>query len=344
MGMSPTIGSLCTGFGGLEMGVPGRPIWHAEVDPDASRVLAARWPTVPNLGDIIGRNWSATTVPDILTAGFPCQPVSAAGRQLAEADPRWLWPAVSAAVEALRPPIVFLENVRNIVSIQSGAILDLITADLRRLGYSYRWVVMGACYVGAPHHRHRWFLRADRLAPGQAWSGGGSGRALCGAPRGGKLLPTATARDGDGRGEGDRAYWQARATHRNNGMPLGAALTLLPSPRASDGDRGRGNPNQCGGRGDLMIGSAVQPERFGAFTPAVADWARIIGYQPPPPTELNGNGNQRLAPAFVEWMMGLPRGMVTDHTSRSAALRILGNGVVPRLAESAWSSLLTTPL
>ncbi|WP_275405174.1 DNA cytosine methyltransferase [Streptomyces sp. S4.7] len=50
------IGSLCSGYGGLDLGVQaalgGTLAWHAEVDPNASRILARHWPGVPNLGDI----------------------------------------------------------------------------------------------------------------------------------------------------------------------------------------------------------------------------------------------------------------------------------------------------
>lgn len=76
-GRAPLIGSLCSGYGGLDLGVQaalgGTLAWHAEVDPGPSRILAHHWPGVPNLGDITLVDW--TTVPRVcvLTAGFPCQ-------------------------------------------------------------------------------------------------------------------------------------------------------------------------------------------------------------------------------------------------------------------------------
>ncbi|WP_329614146.1 hypothetical protein OG244_13770 [Streptomyces brevispora] len=58
----PLIGSLCSGYGGLDLGVQsvlgGSLAWHAEVDPGASRILARHWPGVPNLGDIAAVDWS----------------------------------------------------------------------------------------------------------------------------------------------------------------------------------------------------------------------------------------------------------------------------------------------
>ena len=73
----PLIGSLCSGYGGLDLGVQaalgGTLTWHAEVDPGASRILSRHWPTVPNLGDITSVNWADVPGVCVLTAGFPCQ-------------------------------------------------------------------------------------------------------------------------------------------------------------------------------------------------------------------------------------------------------------------------------
>nr|WP_245982045.1 DNA cytosine methyltransferase [Streptomyces reniochalinae] len=73
----PLIGSLCSGYGGLDLGVQaalgGTLAWHAETDPGASRILARHWPSVPNLGDIATVNWAEAPEACVLTAGFPCQ-------------------------------------------------------------------------------------------------------------------------------------------------------------------------------------------------------------------------------------------------------------------------------
>lgn len=75
---------------------------------------------------------------------------------------------------------------------------------------------------------------------------------------------------------------------------------------------------------------------FGDYQPAVDRWAGIVGR--PAPAGLVA-GKRRLNPAFVEWMMGLPAGWVTDHVPFRDALRVLGNGVVPQQAAAALQEL-----
>ncbi|WP_437089656.1 hypothetical protein [Streptomyces sp. enrichment culture] len=57
----------------MQSALGGTPAWHAEVDPNASRILARHWPGVPNLGDITAVDWSTAHRVCVLTAGFPCE-------------------------------------------------------------------------------------------------------------------------------------------------------------------------------------------------------------------------------------------------------------------------------
>lgn len=88
----PLIGSLCSGYGGLDLGVQaalgGTLACHAETDPGAARILTRHWPGTPNLGDITTVNWADVPGICVLTAGFPCQrclrgrtPCRSAGRK-----------------------------------------------------------------------------------------------------------------------------------------------------------------------------------------------------------------------------------------------------------------------
>ncbi|MEU4476168.1 DNA cytosine methyltransferase [Micromonospora sp. NPDC023888] len=91
---APRIGSLCTGYGGLDMAVElvlgGQLTWYADTDRHARTVCAHHWPGVPNLGDIRTVDWTRVESVDVLTAGFPCQDISNAGKEWAELH--WMQP------------------------------------------------------------------------------------------------------------------------------------------------------------------------------------------------------------------------------------------------------------
>ena len=69
---------------------------------------------------------------DVITAGFPCQPFSKAGKRLGKDDPRNMWPATKDAIQIITPDAVLLENVPGII--KSGYIVTVID-DLRDIGY-----------------------------------------------------------------------------------------------------------------------------------------------------------------------------------------------------------------
>lgn len=362
------VGSLCSGYGGLEMGAelvlgPLEHVWHGEFDAAPSAVLEARWPGVPNLGDIAAvtagtsphGTWADQEPIDLLCAGYPCQGESDAGLRRGEDDPRFRWPDVREAIRALRPRIVFLENVRG----HLNRSFPRVAADLSASGYVGRWACVRASDAGAAHRRERLFVVAWPEETAAPWLRGADAPGLAG---GLTLLPTPKASDvgteGRRAGEGFRpplsqvVFEQVSPTprasdangaghHGEGGLDLRTSVTLLPTPRASDAEKG--GPNQRGSSGDLALPAAVQPGRWGAFAPAVARWEQAIGRPAPEPITAAGHRRQ-LSPLFVEWLMGLPAGHVTDVvTKRGDALRILGNGVVPQAAALALRHLLTEP-
>lgn len=118
------------------------------------------------------------------------------------------------------------------------------------------------------------------------------------------------------------------------------ARRLLPTPKASDGPNG--GPNMRNGKGQIDALPAVQD--FGPYTAAIRRWELVLGRPAPAPTEPNAAGQPRLSPRFTEWMMGLPDGWVTGiGLSRTAALKMLGNGVVPLQALTALRLLDGAP-
>ncbi|MEV6908095.1 DNA cytosine methyltransferase [Amycolatopsis sp. NPDC051071] len=175
-----TIGSLCSGLGGLDLAAVevfgGRLAWWADIDPAAVAVMTAYHPHAPNLGDVRTVEWRSVPPVHVLTAGYPCQPFSHAGRRLGTEDPRHLWPWIARAIRVLRPRVIVLENVAG--HLRRGA--DVVFADLADAGYLFAWAVVSAGDVGAPHVRRRLFVVAAdpaRDVPRGRLVGGPPGRA-----------------------------------------------------------------------------------------------------------------------------------------------------------------------
>jgi len=100
--------------------------------------------------------WPSTR--PVWTGSCPCQPFSSAGKQLAQADERHLWPVFFDLIRECRPECVFGEQVA--AAIGKGW-LDGVSADLERAGYACGAAVLGAHSVGAPHIRQRLYWVAD---------------------------------------------------------------------------------------------------------------------------------------------------------------------------------------
>lgn len=157
--MTLTVGSLFSGIGGLDLGLEraGMTVrWQVEIDPWCRRVLAKHWPDVTRYADIKTIDWKEVKPVDLVCGGFPCQPVSLAGKRLAQDDPRWLWPEFARCLRALRPRFALLENTTGLLSAGMGDVLG----DLAALGYDAEWDCIPASAVGAPHLRYRAFIVA----------------------------------------------------------------------------------------------------------------------------------------------------------------------------------------
>jgi len=162
--------ALCSGFGGIELGLESRidgfkTVCHVEGEAYAASVLVKKMeqgtiheaPVWSNVKTFNGKPWRSKV--DIITGGFPCQPHSKAGKLLGEDDPRNLWPDVKRIISEVRPRIIFLENVSNI----NNTIAPSIVGDVAEMGINAAWCVVRASDVGAPHKRARWFIMAKKL-------------------------------------------------------------------------------------------------------------------------------------------------------------------------------------
>lgn len=160
------VASLFSGIGGIDLGFKNAGfdvVWANEFDHDA----AATYRT--NFGDNYLVEADIKTVKadsvldfDVLVAGFPCQPFSIAGRKKGFDDPRGnLFFEIVRIIDVKRPPIVFLENVPNLMEHDEGRTFNTIHNAIVELGYYIRYKVLDAKeYGNVPQQRRRIFIVA----------------------------------------------------------------------------------------------------------------------------------------------------------------------------------------
>jgi len=153
---------LFTGIGGFHMAAEWagfETIGFAEIEPYCCKLLAEKWPQIPNYGDIRTADFSQLRGSvAVLSAGVPCQPSSIAGKRRGSQDDRWLWPATLDVVGSVEPAWCIFENPVGIATLRefNGVLLRL--ADL---GYEIRLFGVPANAVGAKHRRQRVFIVAN---------------------------------------------------------------------------------------------------------------------------------------------------------------------------------------
>ena len=355
------IGSLCSGVGGLDLGVQaalgGDIAWHAETDPRAARVLARHWPHTPNLGDVQAIDWHRAEPVCIVTAGFPCQDLSVAGPRtgLAPGTRSGVWRHIVHAIDALNPCLVVIENVRGLLSTRAGThalrdmepctrcmgdasgqprmrALGVLLADLVDLGYDANWTCVRAAHVGAPHRRERVFLVAWPQTPGRRTALEDTDS----EPRQQRRLPAPQQAESRGPrphpGRRDRALAAHSLRQRRcQGLAEPEARQRQPHPGLY-----RGNA-RCAYRGHRSSGRTDLhgPEEQCRHEPTTGGhspdhwWGEFLPAirRWERVTERAApmptvHGMRRLSADFVEWMMGLPDGWVTGTEGLSRAAQL----------------------
>lgn len=354
------VGSLCTGYGGLDMAVQavlgGELAWVCDIDAGAGALLAHNHPDLPNLHDLTATDWATVEPVDVMTAGWPCQPWSQAGKRKGAEDERAIWPEVAGAVRHLRPALVVLENVS---AIAGAGELARAVGDLAQIGYDACWGSLRASAVGAPHRRERIFIAAADTA-GAGW---GLGEPVD-VNKDGVPADVHPGQAEPGRRDSAAAYADEQGPQGCVGEkephPLGRLdqrRSVQEQPTAQRGDA----PADTDGRGlagqPRRDSGTVEPEGldepqrldadgrvldWGGYRPAIRRWEGVLGRPAPAPTVLGKRGGRQLAAPFVEWLMGLPEGWVCDvpGLTRNQQLKLLGNGVIPQQAEAALRLLL----
>lgn len=182
-----THASLFSGIGGAEIAAAWmgwENLFHCDINEFGLQVLKYWFPKSKEYNDIRNTDfteWRGRV--SVLTAGFPCQPFSLAGKRKGADDDRYLWPETIRVIKEVRPAWFVGENVFGIASMvlpgeeadmgstgdifeegnlyrtEQRYVIDRICEDIEDAGYSVQPVVIPACAVGAPHRRDRvWFV------------------------------------------------------------------------------------------------------------------------------------------------------------------------------------------
>jgi DNA (cytosine-5)-methyltransferase 1 len=164
--------ALFAGAGGGILGgklLGWRTICAVEWEPYPASVLVARQndgilPAFPIWDDVQtfdGKPWRGLV--DVVSGGFPCQDISAAGKGAGiEGERSSMWKHMARIIGEVRPQYAFVENSPMLV----GRGLATVLADLAKMGYDAKWGIVGAHHVSAPHRRDRIWILAHTMRDG----------------------------------------------------------------------------------------------------------------------------------------------------------------------------------
>ena len=153
---------LFSGIGGFTLGLDStgffKTIKFVEKDKYCQKVLKKNFPNIPieeDIKNVKGKEGDA----DVIVGGFPCQPMSVAGKRKGTDDDRYLWPEMFRLIREIKPQFVIGENVQGIINIQNGMVLRQVQDDLESEGFEVQCFVIPASGIGAWHQRKRvWII------------------------------------------------------------------------------------------------------------------------------------------------------------------------------------------
>ena len=377
-----TLVSLCDGYGGTELALrsvaPVSTVCRVERDPYAAAILVermeqARLDSCPCWDDLVtfdGSAWRGRV--DIVAAGFPCQPFSAAGHRAGVDDDRWLWPDIARIIRDMAPRYVLLENVGQLLA--HG--LPEVLYDLASFGFDAEWGLYRASAVGAPHRRERIWIVAHR-------EGARRGERIDGALSGG--LPADPQAEGNDVGyspgydsDGRRSVSQPAERHQDVGdASCGHVSTVVGTGHGGTDDHGAGGwsrpgepedvadathstEGHPGGQGTAHTGHSSSSRDLPR--PELEDVADAQGVDEREPHQQERTVTRDNTRAHLGWGGFPPR--PDDHdgwadwiteggpqpvlrrltdgppTGLADALHLGGNGLVPQCAAEAWGQLI----
>jgi len=379
--MPLTVGSLFSGIGGFELGLERtggfKTVWQCEIDPFCQKVLEKHWPNVKRFTDIkkIGIEEEIPHV-NVICGGFPCQPVSCAGKRRGKEDERWLWPEFYRVIRCVQPEWVLIENVPGLLSADAGRLFAGILRDLSESGYDAEWNIVSAASVGAPHLRKRVFVVAhstsqqndsQHIEPGRF--GEQFGRALEGGREAlrqengqagynmlGGCCEDVAHTSQPGRQQitrsthGNEAEDERRTTKENNKLEcdgesgrtgyMADTIGLGRYGRAGVFWQGRRSESEdcCAEFPDTSSEGLPQPEQEWEHGGSAAQCSRRIFERRLGGTS-DGLSSGLDGPWGEGWEDGVPR-VVTGQKDRVDRLKALGNAIVPQCAQFVGQCLL----
>lgn len=347
-----TFGSLFAGIGGLDLGLERAGMvckWQVEIDDYCLKVLEKHWPHVKRYGDVRECGRHNLEPVDLICGGFPCQDVSSAGKRkgLKEGTRTGLWYEFARIIRELRPRWVLAENVPGLLSVDSGGGMGTVLRDLAESGYDAVWDCIPAAAFGAPHLRYRVFIVAHADCQ-HLWNE--SGRRY-GESRASKTITAKYGQNGvvadakrRGRCEGpERVRREARADPGRRSTRADVADTQ--SQRRTQEREHCKRPSERTPSSSQTLADAQSERtrptqqsrpRDGAFSgsQAMADansqrrdwWASIF--------QAAGSPGRLFAEGGCAWAVEPDVGRVAHGVpSRMDRVRVIGNAVVPQVAE-----------
>lgn len=372
--------SLCAGYGGIDLGlrraIPDlRTIAFSEIEAFACANLVAKMeagyldsaPIWTNLKTFDFSKFRGLV--GILSGGWPCQPFSQCGLRKGDTDERHLFPYIMQGVDACHPDLLFFENVEGIITTKlqlegqadpvGTPVLLHVLRELERRGYTATWDLFSAEETGAPHRRNRVFIlayanharleRYARYADGSSREKCGEARSTAESsvqhrPMAGSAWPSRPGQcqydwepprvsaslekpDSANRGCSQRsetsASWTASSTGGSS-TPVSRNAAELGYTESDEQRRPR-LAEQCA-RGD--------GQSSGNAGVSVPEPNRAEAEQRSTQSALGGNADGNTGGLdYAE--------LCQSNDNRTDELRLLGNGVVPAVAELAFKTLLS---
>lgn len=317
--------ALFAGAGGGILGgqlLGWRTVCAVEFDAYAASVLVARqndktlepFPIWDDVRTFDGRPWRG--IVDVISGGFPCQDISAAGKGAGITGERsGLWSHMARIVGEVLPKYVYVENSPMLV----GRGLALVISDLTALGYDCKWGVLGADDVGAPHERKRLWLVANANMLGcdarDRSTGWPQGSAIGdgGSTPGDTLANTNSLRQ-----------LQPQGTEQDERGRVGNSGQELPDTIDAGAERREQQPERSAETRDVSNADLSHGQR-----------GRLPKRSDTQSTELDAHCTPWRSDPADDAESGVGR-MANGVACRVDRLKAIGNGQVPLVAATAW--------